>query len=224
VRGGRTARFFAFASAFFLASPAMAEEDVHAWGAATATVRAGDKMVVWLEGQTRFYDEASRLGQVLLRPGIGYKVSRNATLFAGYAYVFTDTPGPGTTTEHRIWQQALVTIAGNGKTTTLTSRSRLEQRFMAGAGDTGLRLRQMLRLTVPVTDRGVQAVGWSETFLGLNDTDWGQRAGFDRMRNFVGVSAPISKSARIEPGYMNEYVDATDRTHHIASLTVNLNF
>lgn len=213
-------------AALLFSTPAMADEDAQAWAAATATIPVDDKIVVWLEAQGRFSDDASRLGQLLLRPGIGYKVSPGTTVFAGYAYVRTDPVGPVRTTEHRIWQQVSWRALGDGKSTTLSGRSRLEQRFVNGTRDVGVRFRQLLRLTTPVSKSGVQAVGWSELFLGLNDTQAGQRTGFDRLRSFAGVSVPVGKSLRLEPGYMNEYVKGRtdDRANHIASLTMNLNF
>lgn len=213
-------------AALLFATPAMADEDIQSWAAATATIPVSDKVVIWLEAQGRFSDDVTRLGQLLLRPGVGYKVSPSTTIFAGYAYVRTDPVGPVRTTEHRIWQQVSWRALGNGKDTTLSGRSRLEQRFVNGTRHVGVRFRQLLRLTVPVDPRGLQAVGWSEAFVGLNDTQAGQRTGFDRLRSFAGVSVPISRTMRIEPGYMNEYINGrpNDRVNHIASLTMNLNF
>lgn len=215
------------APALLFAMPAHAEEDIQGWAAATATVPVDDKIVIWLEAQGRFSDDITRLGQLLIRPGVGYKVSRATTLFAGYAYVRTSPAGGAVTHEHRIWQQAVWRAVGDGKTVTLSGRSRLEQRFVQGTGDVGVRFRQLLRLTAPIDRQGTQAVGWTEGFFGLNDTQAGQRTGFDRMRNFAGVSLPVNDQMRLEPGYMNEYVrrrGADDRMNHIASVTMNLNF
>lgn len=217
----------ALAPALLLAAPAQAEEDIQGWAAATATVPVDDRLVIWLEAQGRFSDDITRLGQVLIRPGVGYKVSTATTVFVGYAYVRTSPEGGAVMQEHRIWQQATWRALGNGRTVTLSGRSRLEQRFVEGTGDVGVRFRQLLRLTVPIDKQGVQAVGWTEGFFGLNDTQAGQRAGFDRMRNFAGVLLPVNDTMRLEPGYMNEYVrrrGTDDRVNHIASVTMNLNF
>jgi hypothetical protein len=217
-------RLVACSLALVAASPAAAEEDFQPWFAATATVPVGERALVWLEGQARTSDDASRLNQVLLRPAVGLRVSPAATLFAGYAFVATNPRGPGSSKEHRIWQQALIRILGDGKGITLSSRSRLEQRFREDDGDTGHRLRQLVRLTAPIGSAGTQAVIWSEPFIGLNGTAWGQPAGLDRWRNFVGVSVPVAATLRVEPGYMNEVVEqrGPDRMNHIASLTLNL--
>ncbi|MGF2076040.1 DUF2490 domain-containing protein, partial [Enterococcus casseliflavus] len=75
-----------------------------------------------------------------------------------------------TTEEHRIWQQlqfaALRTKAG---APLVISRTRLEQRMIEGRDDTGWRLRQFVRLQVPIARKGaVQAVAFTEGFFNLN--------------------------------------------------------
>lgn len=217
-------RALAASLALLTSTPALAEDDFQAWGAVTATISLDKKLVVWFDGQARTSNDASRLNQVLLRPGIGYRVSPTTTLFVGYAHAFTNPPGPARTNEHRLWQQASFRIAGDGRGVTLSGRSRLEQRFLVQGEDTGVRLRQMLRLTAPIGEQGMQAVGWSELFLGLNRTDWGQPSGFDRSRTFAGISVPLSRTLRAEPGYMYERIRqrGDDRHNHIASVTLNL--
>lgn len=219
-------RMAASAASLMMASPALAlEEDPEVWGAATATISANDKVVVWLEAQGRFSDDASRLGQLLLRPAVGLKLDKTTTAFIGYAYVFTDPIGPASSEEHRIWQQLNWRLLGDGQGVTVTGRTRFEQRFRQGSSDMGLRFRQLLRVTAP-TSSAVRLVGWHESFIAIDDTNWGQRSGFDRMRNFVGIAYPVNANVSIEPGYMNEYVRlrAQDRMNHIASLTINTTF
>jgi hypothetical protein len=209
-----------------MAGPAWAaQEDAQAWGAATATISATDRLVVWLEAQGRFSDEASRLGQLLLRPAVGVKLDKTTTAFIGYAYVFTDPEGPASSDEHRIWQQLSFRLVGNGQGVTVTGRTRFEQRFRQGSSDMGMRFRQLLRVTAPLQGK-TRLVGWHESFIALDDTNWGQRGGLDRMRNFVGIAFPVNAKVSVEPGYMNEYVKLSvqDRIHHIASLTINTTF
>ena len=62
------------AGALLVALPAQAaDEDAQIWNAATASIDVGDRYVLWLEGQMRWSDDASRLGQVLL-PKIAVQV------------------------------------------------------------------------------------------------------------------------------------------------------
>lgn len=208
-----------------LAPARAAEDDINAWLAATASIDVGKKGVVWLEAQTRFTDDASRLGQLLLRPAIGYKLDETTTAFLGYAFVRTDPTGPALSKEHRVFQQLSFRLAGDGKGVTLTGRTRLEQRFREGRDGTGVRFRQQLRLTAPLEGKA-RAVAWTEPFIGLNATAWGQKSGVNVWRNFVGVSIPVGTGLSLEPGYLNQYVVRTgrDRIDHIASLTLNTRF
>ena len=209
-----------------MVSPARAaDEDLQSWTAATATIDVNKKVVVWLEGQLRMTDNAARAGQILLRPGIGFKLDKTTTAMLGYAYVRTDPIGPALMNEHRIWQQLAFRIAGDGKGVTLTARSRLEQRFIEGSSDMGLRMRQQIRVTFPLAG-SVRGVVWTEPFVTFNTTSWGQRRGLDRWRNSVALAIPISKTVMIEPGYLNQWVfrPGRDGTHHIANLTIAARF
>lgn len=201
-----------------------AEEDANIWLAQTATVDLGGDAVLWLEAQERFTDDASRLGQLLVRPAVGYKLDKSTTVFVGYAYVMTDPVGPAKTHEHRIFQQLSFRLLGDGKGVTVTGRTRLEQRMLEGRDGTGWRLRQQLRLTAPLAGK-VRAVAWTEPFIGFNETSF-QRDGLGLWRNFAGVAIPVGKSFTIEPGYLNQYVvrSGTDRIDHTASLTLSTNF
>lgn len=215
-----------------------AEDDFQAWAAATASIPVGEKGVVWLEAQGRFSDDASRLGQLLIRPGFGIRLTPRTTAYLGYAHVTTRPISARHTTEHRIWQQLSFPVAGRADGVTMTARSRFEQRFVEGSSDMGLRFRQLLRITAPIGGAGdgkpgggggagsVRAVAWAEGFVALDDTAWGQRQGFDRLRSFAGVAVPLARGVSVEPGYMNEYVRRAgrDRANHIASLTVNTSF
>ena len=44
----------------------------------------------WLDVQDRQLDDGHRLDQFLFRPGIGYKLADNFTLWTGYAFIFND--------------------------------------------------------------------------------------------------------------------------------------
>ena len=206
----------------FASSPAQAaQEDIGAWHALNATADLNQTLSVTMDAQLRFSNDISRLGQYLIRPNINYKLGKSTTLGLGYAYFHTDPVGPAVSDEHRIWQQATFRLAGDGKGITITGRSRVEQRWIEGSPDIGLRLRQQLRLTGPLSGK-VRGVAWSEAFIALNDTKWGQNSGVDRWRNFAGVNIPLSKSVSLEPGYLNQWAarPAADLVQHNASLTL----
>ena len=112
---------------------------------------------------------------------------------------------------------------------TVQSRTRLEQRFVETDGDTGWRLREFVKTTVPLAaDNRTFASVWDELFWDLNDTDWGQRAGFRQNRVFVGPGWFLddAKKVSIEVGYLNQWVDrpGEDKMNHCLSIWFFVNF
>jgi hypothetical protein len=227
---GRRARAL---TAFALAGLALAsagaahatDEDAQAWAVVNATGALNDKMVLAVDGQARFSDDASRLGQLIVRPSVGWRLDSTTTASLGYAYIRSTPNNRPTTHEHRGWQQMSYRLAGDGKGVTLTGRTRLEQRWVEGRDGTGWRVRQQLRVAAPLKDK-VRGVAWTEPFVGLNQTTWGQRDGLHLWRSFAGVSVPISKTVTLEPGYLHQRAFRTgpDAVTHAAAVWVNLQF
>ncbi|HEY2798152.1 MAG TPA: DUF2490 domain-containing protein [Thermoanaerobaculia bacterium] len=178
---------------------------------------------LWMDVQVRFGDDASRFAQGLLRPGIGYALGGGWTIWAGYAYIRTEPPyAASTTTENRIWEQA--TWAGAIGATALSSRTRLEQRFVSTGRETGWRLREFIKGSRPLASQSIwYAVVSDEFFVNLNSTDFGATAGSDRNRFFVGPGARLSKAVSVEIGYLNQYTfraNGPDKNDHL--LATNL--
>ena len=126
--------------------------------------------------------------------------------------------------EHRSFQQVTWT-AGRVGPGDLSTRTRLEQRWLSDGNDTGWRLRQMVRYRVPfrATRGGVALLGWVEPFVALNTTDWGARAGFDQVRSFAGLEIPAGGRSTTEIGYLNQTIDrggGRRQMNHVASVTV----
>ena len=178
---------------------------------------------LWTDIQVRFGDDATRFSQVVLRPGVGYRIGRGWTIWGGYAYIRTEPPySTSTTSEQRIWEQAI--WSGGIGLTRLSSRSRLEQRFVSTGHEIGWRLREFVKMTRPVGSGSTwSAVVSDEYFLNLNSTDFGATAGPDRNRFFVGPSVALAKGIFIEIGYLNQYTfraNGPDKNDHL--LATNL--
>jgi len=226
-RGARAPVGLALAS-LVLASAGAAhatDEDTQAWSVVNASGALNDKVILGVDGQVRFSDDASRLGQLIVRPSVGWRLDGAKTASLGYAYIRSTPKGRPTTEEHRGWQQLSYRLAGGGKGLTLTGRTRLEQRWVEGRDGTGWRVRQQVRVTAPVKDR-VRGVAWTESFVGFNQTSWGQRDGLHLWRSFAGVSVPISKTVTLEPGYLHQRAFRTgpDAVTHAAAVWINLQF
>ncbi len=217
----------AMAAALLAMSPAHADiRDAQGWLNVTGFGPVRGKLLAWAEVQTRFGEDVSRLSQSIIRPGLGYQVSKSVQIYAGYGRITNHTPGPDVG-EDRLWQQLSwsgAPIAGG----VISTRSRLEQRFVESGSDTGWRLRHWTKFNRPLRPGADLAlVLTSEVFVALDDTDWGARSGFDQMRNFAGVGFTVAPKARIEAGYMNQYINrigSNDRMNHIASANLFVRF
>ena len=213
------------AIAALAAAPVRAEtrHDGQVWQQTVAQGAVSGYLLYFVELQPRFGNDASELSQMMLRGAAGVKVSDTVSLYQGYANVRTQPAGGNETREHRSFQQVSWSL-GNPGGVALSSRTRIEQRWLSNGDDTGWRLRQMIRAAVPVKDGSkVALLGWVEGFAALNDTDWGARSGLDRVRGFAGVELPLSGKSTIETGYLNQYVRTAagpNQMDHV--FTVNL--
>jgi Protein of unknown function (DUF2490) len=182
---------------------------------------------VWMDGQLRFGDDSSRFSQGLVRPGVGYALNKAWSLWAGYAHIRTDQPYAKTpSNENRIWEQvSWQHLVGS---TDISSRTRLEQRFHSAGSGTGVRLREMGKVIQPLGAKKIWLfVVYDEIFINLNNTNFGARSGADRNRAFAGPGINLSRSGRVELGYMNQYTfnnNGPDRVDHIFSINCFWNF
>jgi hypothetical protein len=206
---------------------AQAETDEAVWVNATVQGSIKDRLVYFAEVQPRINDGASELRQLLLRPAIGTKLSDAVTVYQGYARVI-DYREIGDQKENRSFQQITWNVA-KGSFGELQSRTRIEERFVEGSGEVGIRLRHMARWELPLEKkaRPIGALAWAEGFVALNDTDWGARAGVDQVRLFGGAEIPLFGKSTLEAGYMAQITDlpaGRSRVRHIASLTFQLRY
>ena len=221
------------------ASPAAAvDEDFRIWENVTTIAKLGsidpslEQWRLWLESQGRFRNDGAIADQALGRAGVGYALSDNASVWLGYAHIATFPQDARTQHENRIWQQVLLTdkaTFGN-----LTSRTRLEQRFIQNVNRVEWRLRQFVRFSHPLWENSpLSIVLWDEVFIRLNSTTPSTRFGFDQNRGFAGLGYAFNEKVRVEIGYMNQLVQSRvvsrreqkfdQRMNHILSVNMYLN-
>ena len=207
------------------ATPAAAQttHDEQMWTNLTVQASLSGPLVFFAEVQPRIGDRADGLEQLLLRPAVGWQLSPRLTVYQGYGYVLSPADHGRDLREHRSFQQ-VSWIAGKPWKGELSSRTRLEQRWRNDGDDMGWRLREMVRLEVPVSEPGkIAALGYAEAFIALDDTDWGARKGFDQLRSFVGAEIGMGGKSTMELGYLNQYIDQVggrSRMNHVLSLSI----
>lgn len=180
-----------------------------------------------LESPQRFADNVHKHAQGAWRFGIGRTLTPEWSAWGGYVFTWTDIPYTRTPyAEHRLYQQ--LSWARRGGRVQLSGRLRVEERFLDTGNDMGLRLRQQVRVSVPVRD--VKPLAWvfsEEYFLNLNATDYGARRGLDQNRAFAGTSWQWSDTLRSEVGYLHQYLHrngSPNRVNHALVIHLALSF
>ena len=209
-----------------VAAPAdAATQDTQLWSVVSLGGTLSGKLVGTAEAQVRRTDDLGRVGATLGRASFGWRASKRVTLSVGYTHVESSARGGPDIHEDNLFQQINWQVA-KLRGVTIRSRTYLEERWLNRGQDLGVRLRQRVRLELPIRKKGALAILSSEGFAALNSTDWGAQAGFDQMRNFIGVNVPVAKGLTIETGYLNRYQRRRggDRIDHIIPLILAYRF
>ena len=208
------------------AGSAQAREDNQVWGSASVNVKLSDKWRFQQELTTRFSDDRNGLYEVESVTMLGYRVAKDVTLAAGYVHNPQYAGGDFTVMEHRAREQVTfdnVARIGSGK---LSARMRLEQRWREQVDGTGWRMRPYVKFSLPLAKGSkTSLVLSSETFVNLNTTPFQKQDGLDRMRSFIGINTPITKSVSAEFGYLNQHGfvrGGEDTSDHVASVSLSL--
>lgn len=201
-------------------------EDGRFWFAYNLDYKINDSWKATIQLQPRWRNEGDNFDQMIYKPAIYYKLSPHASVGGGYEYLLTHPAGRANTHEQRLWEDFIYRfdLPSDVK---LTARTRLDQRRLEGKSDTAHRIREMLKLSVPVSAiEGLSLVFSDEYFLNVNNTDWGVVRGFDQNRIFAGVGYKFSEHTNVEFGYLNQYVNKRpiDLENHVLSFTLNNQF
>lgn len=179
-----------------------ANNQFQAWTPAYLNLAFNDKWNGWYEVQPRFSEEG--VSQLLLRTAAGYRFYGNWSAWLGYAW--TPNIQPKFQTENRIFQQLL--WADDLSVGRLTSRTRLEQRWIGGADGVAVRFRTLLRYQLPFTeDKLWRGVAQDEIFVNLNSPEGGPVSGFDQNRIFFGVNRLVNEHLNVDVGYQFQWVN-----------------
>ncbi|WP_294390595.1 DUF2490 domain-containing protein [uncultured Sphingomonas sp.] len=217
------ARIAALAFAMFAgAFPSIgARQDEQIWLQANTHVPIAPRVRLTLEQIMRFGDRANGLFQTEVGGILGYRLNRHIEIGAGYRNVGVES-GTRTFYEDRVRQHVLITLGR------WSGRFRVDERFHPDGNEIGFRIRPLVRYNLPLNKQGLAFFASHESFYLPNGTRWGQRRGYDRMRNLVGFVLPLSLRTSADVGYLNQYRPARSTTRaqidHALSiqLTVNL--
>jgi hypothetical protein len=218
-------RSILLASALLLTPlPALAqEEDSEVWLTTGASVSVGERTSIDGEFLIRVSD-ADGLYESEFGAVVTHKLSDSVTISAGYFRVPGYDHGNGTHIDNRPRQQVAVKL-GKFLGGSWQARLRTEQRFRSDGDDIGFRLRPQIRYSLPLGGETEFRLS-HESYFNLNDTDWGQKDGHERMRNAASIVTPLTDKLNVEVGYLNQYRfgrnGSRDQMDHV--LTFALNF
>ena len=208
----------AFLAALNVPAAASAATDDQVWTTLSANVKIAGPWRISEEMTGRFSDNKNGLYEIEANTLLGYQLNKVVGFWAGYTHDPQYSAGHFTRMEHRAREQITFdnfTKLGPGK---LSARIRLEQRWREGLDGTGWRLRPYVKYSLPLEGKVALNLS-SEPFFNLNRTSFQTKSGFDRVRNLVTVSLPLSKTLTGEAGYMNQHLfinRAPDESDNIA--------
>jgi len=211
------------AGALLFATPAAAQvEDEQFWEQVNVNVPLTPEVRVTLEQIGRWGDRADGISQTEYGGLLGWKVSKSVEFGFGYRRVGLFSATARSVHENRLRQQVVLT-RGN-----LFARFRVDERFNPGGAEIGVRIRPLLRRNFPLRRGGLSLFASHESFVLPNSTRWGQRSGYERMRNMLGVTVPlIARKALLDIGYLNQYrfgrSGGRPQMEHALSLQLTIN-
>jgi hypothetical protein len=209
-----------------------AEEDFGIWGIFSTTdafpsADGNNRWQYWFDAQARYFDIGSGINQYVIRPGVGYAISDNMSVWAGYGRFRTSNRVGDVSNEDRLWQQLSWNVARTDHGV-LSMRARLEQRSVSTGDDLGWRLRYMAKYVRPLgSTENLDLILSIEPFFDLRDTDWGGDAGLSSNRTAIALGWKLSPKLAMETGYMHQYIwvdNAANRINHIGAVNFKMKF
>ncbi len=204
----RTTAICLLSAAMFAGPAQAAEDDTQLWLYANTVIPLGDDASATFELSPRFREGGD---QLLVRGTAELKLSPEVTVGGGAAYVeFADGH------EFRPHQQLTLTFGP------VALRSRVEERFFAGADRMQLRLRQRIQLATEVAP-GTRLSGSAELLYIARTEDPADDARVDSWRFQAVAQHRFSKRVEAGLGYLLIYsprAGAPDRVSHVPQISL----
>lgn len=223
---------FALSCWLSLAAVGHADEDSSLWVSNTyQTDFGGSDFIGFLEIQPRVNDDMSQFNQLIIRPFLGYKVTKELSASIGFAWQGEYNPkdefdlATKDVVEQLQWNDNL-TPALN-----FQYRFRLEQRFFQDA-DLSHRMRHRVRFQYTIPESKFFVVAFDELFIYFNSLNNSRlersvQTGINQNRSYLGVGYKLLPEVNIDTGYQLQYVNnfgKDDLFNHVWLTNVNVNF
>lgn len=219
---------------FPLTAPrAEVRDDFSTWVSATLqTDFGGSPYLAFLELAPRTKTDNTLFNQMIVRPLIGYKISKQLQVWLGYTWQGEYNEQTDFEMATHDAMQQVQWIDNWTPQLNFQYRFRLEQRFFADEGDVGHRMRHRIRFVYSIPDSQAYLIALDELFVYFNSIDEGRLArsvqtGINQNRSYVGVGYKVTKNLNVDTGYQLQYIHnygSPDITNHVWLTNVNVNF
>ena len=218
----------------FAAFPLSAEEDFSVWISNTyQTDFGGRNYLAFIELAPRTRNDNGDFSQILIRPILGYKASKEISLWLGYTWHGEYSKNLNDKFENSTHDfiQQMQWIHDFSPAFNFQYRLRLEQRFFAD-DDAGHRVRHRFRIAYSFPDSRFYAVAADELFIYFNNLNDSPRSsqvqqGINQNRSYAGVGYKITENINLDTGYQLQYVNnfgRPDLFNHIWLTNLNIRF
>ena len=223
-----------FIALFFISLPLAAEEDFSVWISNTyQTDFGGSKYLAFLELAPRTRNDNGDFSQILIRPILGYKASKEISLWLGYTWHGEYSKNLNDKFENSTHDfiQQMQWVHDFSPAFNFQYRLRLEQRFFAD-DDAGHRVRQRFRIAYSFPGSQFYLVAADELFIYFNNLNDSPRAsqvqqGINQNRSYAGVGYKFTENINLDTGYQLQYVNnfgKPDLFNHIWLTNINIRF
>lgn len=199
---------------------AAGEQDGQLWMQVNTNAPVAEGVRLTLEQIARAGGRDNGVYQTEFGGILGWRVGDGVELGLGYRKVGFHN-GNRAANEDRLRQHVVATLGP------VTARLRLDWRFHPNGDEIGFRVRPLVRYNHRLGRRGPALFASHESFYLPNATRWGQRRGYERMRNAAGVAVPLGRRVVADIGYLNQYRfargGARARMDHALNLQVTIN-
>ncbi len=209
-----------------------AEDDTSIWISNTyQTDFGGSKYLAFVELQPRFNKDNSKFNQLIVRPFVGYKITKQFQAWIGFAWQGEYNSRDKFDLATKDIVEQLQWVDNLTPELNFQYRFRLEQRFFADA-DLSHRMRHRFRFQYSIPESKFFLVAFDELFIYLNSVNYGRlehsvQSGINQNRSYLGIGYKITPHINIDTGYQLQYVNnfgKEDMMNHVWLTNLNINF
>ncbi len=219
--------------ATFAATAGPVRDDLGVWISNTyQTDFGGSPYLAFLELAPRTKSDNDQFAQIIVRPLVGYKLTKKLQLWVGYTWQGEYSEQTDFELATNDAMQQLQWVDNWSPEWNFQYRFRLEQRFFSEEDNVAHRMRHRLRLAYSIPDTKAYLVAIDELFVYFNSLDDGRLArsvqtGINQNRSYVGVGYKLTPQLNVDTGYQLHYVHnygAPDLVNHVWFTNINVNF